>query len=135
MPSFDVVSELDKHEVTNAVDNAKKELERRYDLRGKCEIDFNDKQKTIALSADSEFQLEQVIGILELSLTKRKIDIRCLDAGEPFASGKLVKQDVTFKEGIDKELAKKNCCPDQGFQAQGAGRDSGRSGTGNRQET
>ncbi|MCK5529666.1 MAG: DUF520 family protein, partial [Halopseudomonas aestusnigri] len=47
MPSFDVVSELDKHEVTNAVDNAKKELERRYDLRGKCEIDFNDKQKTI----------------------------------------------------------------------------------------
>ena len=107
MPSFDVVSELDKHEVTNAVDNAKKELERRYDLRGKCEIDFNDKQKTIALSADSEFQLEQVIGILELSLTKRKIDIRCLDAGEPFASGKLVKQDVTFKEGIDKELAKK----------------------------
>ena len=107
MPSFDVVSELDKHEVTNAVDNAKKELERRYDLRGKCEIDFNDKQKTIALSADSEFQLEQVIGILELSLTKRKIDIRYLDAGEPFASGKLVKQDVTFKEGIDKELAKK----------------------------
>ena len=107
MPSFDVVSELDKHEVTNAVDNAKKELERRYDLRGKCEIDFNDKQKTIALSADSEFQLEQVIGILELSLTKRKIDIRCLAPGEPFASGKLVKQDVTFKEGIDKELAKK----------------------------
>ena len=107
MPSFDVVSELDKHEVTNAVDNAKKELERRYDLRGKGSFEFNDKQQQITLIGDADFQLDQMMQILELSLTKRKIDIRCLKANEPFASGKQVKQTVELKEGIDKELAKK----------------------------
>ncbi len=107
MPSFDVVSELDKHEVTNAVDNAKKELERRYDLRGNGSFEFNDKQQQITLIGDADFQLDQMMQILELSLTKRKIDIRCLKANEPFASGKQVKQTVELKEGIDKELAKK----------------------------
>ncbi len=58
MPSFDVVSELDKHEVTNAVDNAKKELERRYDLRGKGSFEFNDKQQQITLIGDADFQLD-----------------------------------------------------------------------------
>ena len=107
MPSFDVVSELDKHEVTNAVDNAKKELGRRYDLRGKGSFEFNDKQQQITLIGDADFQLDQMMQILELSLTKRNIDIRCLKANEPFASGKQVKQTVELKEGIDKELAKK----------------------------
>ena len=107
MPSFDVVSELDKHEVTNAVDNAKKELERRYDLRGKGSFEFNDKQQQITLIGDADFQLDQMMQILELSLTKRNIDLRCLKANEPFASGKQVKQTVELKEGIDKELAKK----------------------------
>ena len=107
MSSFDVVSELDKHEVTNAVDNAKKELERRYDLRGKGSFEFNDKQQQITLIGDADFQLDQMMQILELSLTKRNIDIRCLKANEPFASGKQVKQTVELKEGIDKELAKK----------------------------
>ena len=107
MPSFDVVSELDKHEVTNAVDNAKKELDRRYDLRGKGSFEFNDKQLQITLTGDADFQLDQMMQILELSLTKRNIDIRCLKANEPFASGKQVKQTVELKEGIDKELAKK----------------------------
>ncbi|HIQ52783.1 YajQ family cyclic di-GMP-binding protein [Halopseudomonas pachastrellae] len=107
MPSFDVVSELGKHEVTNAVDNAKKELERRYDLRGKGSFEFNDKQQQITLIGDADFQLDQMMQILELSLTKRNIDIRCLKANEPFASGKQVKQTVELKEGIDKELAKK----------------------------
>ena len=107
MHAFDVVSELDKHEVTNAVDNAKKELERRYDLRGKGSFEFNDKQQQITLIGDADFQLDQMMQILELSLTKRNIDIRCLKANEPFASGKQVKQTVELKEGIDKELAKK----------------------------
>tara|TARA_Y100000748_G_scaffold202006_1_gene169255 strand:- start:2545 stop:3030 length:486 start_codon:yes stop_codon:yes gene_type:complete len=107
MPSFDVVSELDKHEVTNAVDNAKKELDRRYDLRGKGSFEFNDKQLQITLTGDADFQLEQMMGILELSMTKRNLDIRCLDRKEPFASGKQVKQDVLLREGIDKELARK----------------------------
>jgi uncharacterized protein YajQ (UPF0234 family) len=77
MPSFDVVSELDKHEVTNAIDNAMKELDRRYDLRGKGS--FEQKDLTVQLTADAEFQLEQMLEILKLSVVKRKIDIQCLE--------------------------------------------------------
>ncbi|WP_339486445.1 YajQ family cyclic di-GMP-binding protein [Pseudomonas sp. EL_65y_Pfl2_R95] len=105
MPSFDVVSELDKHEVTNAIDNAMKELERRYDLRGKGS--FEAKELTVTLTADADFQLEQMAEILKLSLVKRKIDVQCLEFKDAYASGKLVKQEATLREGIDKELAKK----------------------------
>ena len=105
MPSFDVVSELDKHEVTNAVDNAVKELDRRYDLRGKGSFEF--KELTINLTADADFQLEQMLEILKLSFVKRKIDIQCLELKDPYPSGKTVKQEVVLREGIDKELAKK----------------------------
>ncbi len=58
MPSFDVVSELDKHEVTNAVDNAIKELDRRYDLKGKGSFEFKEKDLTVNLTAEADFQLE-----------------------------------------------------------------------------
>lgn len=107
MPSFDVVSELDKHEVTNAVDNAAKELERRYDLRGKGSFEFKDKELTVHLTGDAEFQLEQMLEILKMSLAKRKVDIKCLEEKPAYASGKQMKQDVVLREGIDKEMAKK----------------------------
>ena len=64
MPSFDVVSELDKHEVTNAIDSAIKELDRRYDLRGKGSFEL--KELTVNLTADADFQLEQMVEILKL---------------------------------------------------------------------
>ena len=105
MPSFDVVSELDTHEVTNAMDNAAKELERRYDLRGKASLEFKD--KTITLIAEADFMLNQVIEIVKLALVKRKVDIQCLEYKDPYASGKVVKQELILREGIDKELAKK----------------------------
>ena len=79
MPSFDVVSELDKHEVTNAVENAVKELDRRYDLKGKGSFEFKEKDLTVNLTAEAEFQLEAMIEILKLSLVKRKIDAQCLE--------------------------------------------------------
>ncbi len=107
MPSFDVVSELDKHEVTNAVDNAIKELDRRYDLKGKGTFEFKEKDLAITLTAEADFQLEAMIEILKLSLVKRKIDVKCLDVKEAYASGKLMKQEATLREGIDKEQAKK----------------------------
>ena len=107
MPSFDVVSELDKHEVTNAVDNAIKELDRRYDLKGKGEFEFKEKDLTVNLTAEADFQLEAMIEILKMALVKRKIDVKCLEVKDAFASGKLVKQEAVLKEGIDKELAKK----------------------------
>ena len=105
MPSFDVVSELDAHELTNAMDNAAKELERRYDLRGKASIEFKD--KTITLTAEADFMLEQLIEIVKMSLVKRKIDVQCLECKDSYGSGKVVKQELTLREGIDKELAKK----------------------------
>src|SRR5690554_2794368 len=104
MPSFDVVSELDTHEVTNAMDNAAKELERRYDLRGKASLEFKD--KTITLIAEADFMLNQVIEIVKLALVKRKVDIQCLEYKDPYASGKVVKQELILREGIDKEWAK-----------------------------
>jgi uncharacterized protein YajQ (UPF0234 family) len=107
MPSFDVVSELDKHEVTNAVENAVKELDRRYDLKGKGTFEFKEKDLTVNLTAEADFQLEAMIEILKLSLVKRKIDVQCLEVKDAYASGKLMKQEAVLKEGIDKELAKK----------------------------
>jgi uncharacterized protein YajQ (UPF0234 family) len=106
MPSFDVVSELDKHEVTNAVDNAIKELDRRYDLKGKGSFEFTEKDLLIKMTAEEGFQLEAMIEILKLALVKRKIDVQCLELKDAFASGKVMKQEATLKEGIDKELAK-----------------------------
>lgn len=105
MPSFDVVSELNAHEVTNAIDNAAKELERRYDLRGKGGFEFKD--KTVTLTAEADFMLEQLIEILKLSLSKRNIDVQCLEYKDAYASGKVVKQEIVLREGVDKELAKK----------------------------
>ena len=107
MPSFDVVSELDKHEVTNAVENAVKELDRRYDLKGKGSFEFKEKELAVNLTAEAEFQLEAMIEILKLALVKRKIDVQCLEVKDAYASGKLMKQEAVLKEGIDKELAKK----------------------------
>jgi uncharacterized protein YajQ (UPF0234 family) len=101
------VSELDKHEVTNAVDNAIKELDRRYDLKGKGSFEFTEKDLLIKMTAEEGFQLEAMIEILKLALVKRKIDVQCLELKDPFASGKVMKQEATLKEGIDKELAKK----------------------------
>ena len=105
MPSFDVVSELNIHEVTNAMDNAAKELERRYDLRGKASIDY--KEKTITLSAEADYMLQQLLEIVKLALVKRKVDIQCLEYKDAYASGKEVKQEVILREGIDRELARK----------------------------
>jgi uncharacterized protein YajQ (UPF0234 family) len=105
MPSFDVVSELNTHEVTNAMDNAAKELERRYDLRGKASVEFKD--KTVTLTAEADFMLEQLIEIVKMALVKRKIDIQCLEYKDSYGSGKVVKQEIVLREGIDKELAKK----------------------------
>ena len=107
MPSFDVVSELDKHELTNAVENAVKELDRRYDVKGKGSFEFKEKDLTVNLTAEADFQLEAMIEILKLALVKRKIDVQCLEVKDAYASGKLMKQDAVLKEGIDKELAKK----------------------------
>lgn len=107
MPSFDIVSEVDKQEVRNAVDQVNKEVDTRFDFKGTdARVEQADYQLTVF--ADDEFKLEQVLDILRAKLTKRKVDVRCLDKGTiEKISGNKVKQVVTIKTGLETELAKK----------------------------
>ena len=106
MPSFDVVSEVDMHELTNAVDQATRELDTRYDFRG-VGASFERKGEEIELTADADFQLKQMVEILHIKMTKRGIDIKCLEMKDPWPSGKQMKQTVTIRQGIDRDLSKK----------------------------
>ena len=106
MPSFDVVSEIDQHELTNAIDQANREINNRFDFKGtNSKIEMTDDSLTI-ISA-SEFQVKQIHDILENKITKRKIDIRCLDYGEILENNNEARQVVVIKKGIDKDLARK----------------------------
>jgi hypothetical protein len=106
MPSFDIVSEVDKHELTNAVDQANRELRNRFDFRG-TEASVEQSEKVLTLVADSDFQLEQLLDILRLKLVKRGIELTCLEIKDSVGHGKLRKQDVIVREGIDKDLSRK----------------------------
>tara|TARA_Y100001970_G_C14217815_1_gene850734 strand:- start:2121 stop:2603 length:483 start_codon:yes stop_codon:yes gene_type:complete len=106
MASFDIKSELDHHEVTNAVDQANRVLQNRFDFKGTgAEFSINEKQ--IQLSAKEEFQIHQMSPVLNESLAKRGIDLKSLNPGDVEVSGGSAQQNIDLKEGIDKELAKK----------------------------
>ena len=106
MPSFDIVSEVDTHELTNAVDLANRELSTRFDFKG-VEAKFALEDKLVTQSAPSEFQLQQMTGILRARLIARKIDARCLDFGDIETNLAGARQKITVKQGIERELAKK----------------------------
>lgn len=106
MPSFDVVSELDPHEVANAVDQANREVGTRFDFKG-TGAKFELAELVITLSAPADFQLKQMMDILKLKLTKRGIDIVCMKVDEPVVTGQTAKQVATLRQGIDTELGKK----------------------------
>ena len=107
MPSFDTVSELNWVEIKNALDQANKEVGNRFDFKGSdARVEQGDKVLTVF--ADDDFKLEQVIDVLKTKLSKRNVDIRCLDyAKVEKVSGNKVKQAITVKVGVDTELAKK----------------------------
>lgn len=105
MPSFDVVSEIDKHEATNAVDQANRELERRFDFKG-ANASFELKEGAVTLTANEEFQIDQMKPMLETSLIKRKIKPSCVEYGELQGAGKQVKMIAILKEGLDKDLTR-----------------------------
>lgn len=105
MPSFDVVSEVNMHEVHNAVDQAKREVATRFDFKGSG-AQFEIEQDTIRLEAQSEFQLQQMQDILQTKLAKRGVDILSLDVQPPETAGRQVLQTVKLKQGIDPTLAK-----------------------------
>lgn len=105
MPSFDVVSEVDFHEVTNAMDQANRELSTRFDFRG-AEASFERADELITMTADAEIQLQQMLDILQNKLHRRGIDISCLDISDVTKLGKQVKQKVTIRQGLDSDSAR-----------------------------
>lgn len=107
MPSFDIVSEVDLQEVRNAVDHVNKEVKTRFDFKG-SDARLEQSDYELYIFADDEFKLDQVQDILGAKLTKRQVDVRCLDMGRvEKISGNKVKRQVIIKVGLEKELAKK----------------------------
>ena len=106
MPSFDIVSEINQHEVTNAVDQASREVDQRFDFKG-TGAKFELKDAVVTLSGQADFQLKQMLEILKLKLSKRGIDVACLKVDEPVTTGQTARQVVTLRQGVDVELGKK----------------------------
>lgn len=107
MPSFDIVSEVDKQEVKNAVEQANKEVSTRFDFKG-TDARVEQTDYVLTVFADNEFQLEQAQEVLNNKLIKRSVDIKCLDFGKvEKITGNKVKRTVTVKTGVEIELAKK----------------------------
>ncbi len=106
MPTFDVVSEIDMHELTNAVDQANRELATRFDFRG-VEAKFEVKDTVITLTADVEFQLNQMEDILRGKMVKRGVDTGSLEIKDLVGAGKQVKQDIIVRTGLESEHTRK----------------------------
>ncbi len=106
MPSFDTVSEVDLHEVSNAVDQTNREVGNRYDFKGSC-AKVEQADEILTLRADSEFQLQQVKDILHLKLAKRGIDLGSLEAGKLETTLSQTRQTITVQQGIPQDTARK----------------------------
>ncbi|MCB1785110.1 MAG: YajQ family cyclic di-GMP-binding protein [Chromatiaceae bacterium] len=106
MPSFDVVSEVDLQEVRNATDQANREVGTRFDFKG-SEAHFDLDGAVVTLHAQSEFQLEQMMDILQKKLVKRSVDIDCLEIGKVETANNRARQAVTIRQGIDTDTARK----------------------------
>lgn len=106
MPSFDVVSEVDKHELRNAVDQANRELSTRFDFKGVA-ASFELEEFVVNLSAPSAFQLGQMRDILRGRMSARNIDTRCLEVADPIENLGGARQKVTVKQGIEQAVSKK----------------------------
>ncbi|TFL11259.1 YajQ family cyclic di-GMP-binding protein [Pusillimonas caeni] len=106
MPSFDVVSEVDKHELSNAVDQANRELDTRFDFKG-VDARFELEGFVVTATAPSAFQLKQMLDILRGRLSARGIDVRCLDVAEPNENLGGARQKITVRQGLEQAVSKK----------------------------
>ncbi|EKE00798.1 MAG: hypothetical protein ACD_21C00272G0009 [uncultured bacterium] len=106
MPTFDIVSKIDLHEATNAIDQANREVKNRFDFKD-TNAHFELKENVVTLIAPNKFQLQQMQQILEPKLVKRGIDLNCLKHEEIHESLHEAKQEITIKHGIDHEMGKK----------------------------
>jgi uncharacterized protein YajQ (UPF0234 family) len=108
MPSFDAVSELDVHELTNAVDQANRELTQRFDFKDTgASFELKEKDFTVSMKAPSEFQLKQMLDILTQRLGKRGIDPRCMEKKDAVSNLAEARQDVVLRHGVDQDTGKK----------------------------
>ncbi len=106
MPSFDTVSEVDHHELANAIDQVNREIGTRYDFKGSnANVELSGNQLT--LETESAFQIKQITPILNEKMSKRGIDLACLEYAEVVEMNKRARQLVQVKEGLDKEIARK----------------------------
>lgn len=105
MPSFDVVCELNLHELGNAIDQANREIGSRFDFKG-VEAFFSQAGSTVTMRAENEFQLNQMLDILQKKLTKRGVDLAHMHLEIPVISGTKAEQEVTMQQGITTEIAK-----------------------------
>ena len=106
MPSFDTVSELNAHEVANAVDQANRELSQRFDFKD-TGARFELVELIVTLHAQVDFQLKQMLEILKLRLGKRGVDLGCLEVKDPEIALSAARQQVVLRHGIDQESGKK----------------------------
>jgi len=106
MPSFDIVSEVDTHEVTNAVDQANREIQNRFDFKG-VTASFEVDGDTINVVAEAEFQLQQMIDVLRAKLVNRKVDPDAMDPQKVEQNGMQSRQKVIMRQGLDQDAAKK----------------------------
>ncbi len=106
MPSFDIVSEIDPHEITNAIDQANKEVSNRFDFKD-SNASFEQQEENIVLKAESVFQLQQMLPVLYAKMGKRGIDVNSLESGKITDTGRTAQQSITLKQGVGTELGKK----------------------------
>lgn len=106
MPSFDIVSEVDHHELSNAIDQANREIGTRYDFKG-SDARIEQAHNQLTLSTESEFQIKQMTPILKEKMSKRGIDVSCLEFADIVEMNKRARQQVLVREGLDKDLARK----------------------------
>ncbi len=105
MPSFDIVSEVDLHEVANAVDQSNREVGTRFDFKGSG-AQYELKDAVVTLTAENEFQLQQMRDILQPRLAKRGVDLLCIKVDPPQGAGRQARQTITLRQGIETPLAK-----------------------------
>lgn len=106
MPSFDIVSEVDMHEVSNAVDQAQREISTRFDFKN-SNATIEHSKDVISLTSDSDFQVNQIRSVVYGKMTKRNVDIKFFDTDKIETAGMNARQKITIRQGIDKENAKK----------------------------
>lgn len=106
MPSFDIVSEVDMHELSNALDQANREVSTRYDFKG-SDANFEHTETHITLHAENEFQIQQMLDVLYGKLSKRGIDIQSLDVGDVEENNRRARLAIQVKQGIETAIGKK----------------------------